>query len=596
MKRISIVIIVALLVLGAGVSCSILKGNDAEEKVKNFLTRFATDLQQADSIAANHFKTDHSAWALRSALKVLRNDVESPVTASALFSQPVITINDSIVVSIPVTLTADSAGISSQRITNLEMTLVQTDTTFIITRWNGEDFYETFWSYSSAISAGQTAHEIAETRGHFYERAIQLQESYDSVIWFLAMDPINYYYVVSGNWENPYGKPLKTDSYRMGLADESGKEIIPLNFDLIGMPGELSEDLIEVKNANKFGCYKLSTSQLVIPAEYDWIIPYNENLLVKQDTVFGWYDTQLIYHAGYPDANAQNYIRSFKFFPEQINLNNKDATYLEIPNEEYAAVGYTIPAGYFTYFGVFDEIEGGYQSEIFNERADLEYKEAQVGFFEKITTTFSALITQARDAYVYSREGFYDHQKITVFNNNGELVTEHDLGGKGELKFRMLSEDVLEIKISPTEDDMNNYMEPSESEINTPRYVYFSAEGDRALTPLKTNRWYACTAFAKLDSSYVTGNFTAYNEEGNAVSLTVLSTETLTDMRNEILAEYGYTFQDPDVLQRFKYQDWYNPMHTTLADFQEQLTAVDRHNLKFLEKFLGPVDNSAPLM
>lgn len=595
MNRISLVIIAMLLVLGTLVGCSILKGNDAEGKVKHYLARFAADIQQSDSLAAEHFRTDHSSWALRSALKVLRNDVESPVTTNLMFPQAIVTLTDSIVVRVPVALTADSVGVTSQRMTTLEMTLIQQDTTFVITNWNGEVFYEDFWSFSRNILAGQTANEIQESRGHFYARARELQQTYDSVVWFLNMEPAHYYYVINGSWENPNGDALKSENYRMGLVDESGKQIIPLEFDLIGMPGESGEGLVEVKNSNKVGLYKLSTGEQVIPADYDWIIPYENSFLVKQDTTIGWYDTQFAFHACFPDEHAQGYIRGFKFFPEHVTLNNKEATYLEIPNEEYAAVGYIIPASYYTYFEIFDEIEGGYQSDIFNELAELEYKEAQVGFFDKITNTFSALITQARDAYVYSREGFYDHQKIAFMDNKGELINEHDLGGKGALTFRMLDETRLEIKISPTEDDVNGYLEPNETEVNPPGYTYFAAENG-SLTPLKSNRWYACTEFAKLDSTYITGAFTIYKEDGTSEKTTILSTETLADMRNEILAEYGYIFQNADVMENFKYRDWYKPQFATVADFQADLSEIDRHNLVFLEKILGPVDNNAPLL
>jgi hypothetical protein len=597
MNRISVLMIIALLSLGVIVSCSILKGKDAEGQVKRYLARFETDLQQSDSLAAEHFRTDHSSWALQSALQVLRNQVESPVSIRAMFSQAVITINDSILVSVPVTMTADSVGVASTRLTNLHMTLQQNDTTFVITRWNGEEFYEAFWSYSNAITSGQTANQIRESRGHFYARALELEETYDSVIWFANTEPVHYYYVVSGTWNN-YERP-PTDSYRMGLVDESGKQIIPMEFDLIGIPGALGEDLIEVKDAHKFGCYKLSTGQQLIPAEYDWIIPYENVFLVKQDTVVGWIDAGQAFHAGYPDGAAEAYIRGFKFLPEQITLSNPDATYLEIPSEQYAAVGYTIPASYYTYFGIFDEIEGGYQAEIFNEEADVEYKEARLSFFEKITGTFSALITEARDAYVYSREGFYDHQKITFMNNSGERIQEHDLGWKGELAFRMVDDTHLEIKITPLAEEFSEYdmMEASDVETNLARYVYFAVAGDQEVTPLESTRRYACTEFVKLDSSYLTGDFRLYNtEDRSTTNSTFVSNETLTKMRNEILAGYGYIFQDEEVLNSFKYNDAYNPRYATVADFQEELSEIDRHNLIFFEKILGPVDNSAAFL
>ena len=599
MNRISIFTITALLSLGVIVGCSVLKGNDAEVNVKNFLSRFAADIQRSDSISAEHFKTDHSEWALRAALRVLNNKMESPVTTAAMFTQATITISDSIFVRVPVSFSADSAGTKTERLTNLEMTLVQMDTTFKITRWNGESFYEEFWAYSNAIEAGQTALHIEESRGQLFARALELQQQFDSVIWVSGIGTTkNYYYVVSGQWEQPYSeKPLPVWQYQMGLVDETGKEIVPVAFDLIGMPGD--DDRIEVRKNNLYGLYQLSTGKELLPSEYAWIVPYNQdgtNVLVKKDTLLGWIDEQWAFHAGLPNKEAEEYIRQFKFLPDEIKLNKDDATFLEIPSERQAGKGVLIPDSYYTYFGIFDEIENDFVMEIFNEEAGVEYKEARLSFFEKITGAFSALISDARDAYVYSREGFYDHQKVTFINSKGEFITTHDLREKGKLAFRMIDDTHLEVKISPSEEVTGDYMEPAEGEINTPQYVYFAADGDQALIPLETNRWHACTAFAKLDSSYVTGNFTVYDEEGTSTEATFLSTATLTSMRNEILADYGYIFQNPDVLENFKYRDWYKPQYASVADFEEELSEIDRHNLNFLEKILGPVDTSTTAM
>lgn len=597
MKSVSGISLIVLLALGTMVSCSILKGNDAEGKIKNYLVRFAVELQQSDSLAATHFKTDQSEWALRSALQLLRNTMESPVEVTTMFQQAFVTINDSILVSIPVIMRTDSAGMVTQRLTNLEMTLQENDTTFVITRWNGENFYEQFWSYSNAITAGQNVAKIRESRGHFYARAKELQETYDSVIWFANTDPVHYYYVVNGTWSNPYGQQLPVEQYRMGLVDDSSKVIVPVEFDLIGMPGELGEDLIEVKNNNRFGCYKLSTGQELIPAEYDWIIPYENILLVKNDTLTGWFDTQQAFHAGYPNKDAEAYVKGFKFLPESIRLDNSDAQYLEIPSESHASVGYLIPASYYTHLGIFDEIEGGFEGEIFNEEAGTEYMEAEMSFLEKITSKLSALITDARDAYVYSREGFYDHQKIAFLNDKGEVVKEHDLGLKGELSFNMVDSTRLEVKVTPGTDEGDGY----ESEYlggmsNIPQYTYFSVADDQ-LIPLESHRWYTFTEFIKLDSSYITGEFHVYNEEQQIwEDVTILPTETLTRMRNEILADYGYIFTDQDAIESFKYNKWYQAKYTSVSEFETELSEIDRHNLKFLEKILGPVDASTAAM
>jgi hypothetical protein len=70
---------------------------------------------------------------------------------------------------------------------------------------------------------------------------------------------------------------------------------------------------------------------------------------------------------------------------------------------------------------------------------------------------------------------------------------------------------------------------------------------------------------------------------------TFLSDSSLMRMRNEILAEYGYIFPDDRTTEHFKYFSWYLPRFGSVATFESALTDIDRHNLKFLEKILGPL-------
>ena len=61
-------------------------------------------------------------------------------------------------------------------------------------------------------------------------------------------------------------------------------------------------------------------------------------------------------------------------------------------------------------------------------------------------------------------------------------------------------------------------------------------------------------------------------------------------MRDEILAEYGFIFPIEKTNENFKLNSWYQPRYESLAQIEDQLTDIDRHNLKFLERILGPLE------
>jgi hypothetical protein len=62
-------------------------------------------------------------------------------------------------------------------------------------------------------------------------------------------------------------------------------------------------------------------------------------------------------------------------------------------------------------------------------------------------------------------------------------------------------------------------------------------------------------------------------------------------MRNEILADYGYSFKDQAILQHFKLHNvYYKPKYENYDDFLHEMSDVDKHNLFFLEKIIGTLN------
>jgi hypothetical protein len=91
-----------------------------------------------------------------------------------------------------------------------------------------------------------------------------------------------------------------------------------------------------------------------------------------------------------------------------------------------------------------------------------------------------------------------------------------------------------------------------------------------------------------MDSSYLTGEFVYWDSTQRAtVTRDFVSNATMIEMRNEILAVYGYEFADPKLVEQFRYRDWYVIRHEHYEDFWDTMTEIDKHNLEFLESMIG---------
>lgn len=90
-----------------------------------------------------------------------------------------------------------------------------------------------------------------------------------------------------GGWVNYFldNEASRSTGYKMGLVDGDGVEVVPVSFDLVGTPGMAMNDVVEVKKDDKVGYYQLSDAKMIVPVEYEWIIPVSETsdfVLVKR--------------------------------------------------------------------------------------------------------------------------------------------------------------------------------------------------------------------------------------------------------------------------------------------------------------------------
>jgi hypothetical protein len=424
-------------------------------------------------------------------------------------------------------------------------------------------------------------------REAIYSKAKEIQQHYDSVIWYASYEKMNYFYVVNGSWNNYFvnDEPaLKSKGYTMGLVDDTGAVIIPLEYDLIGTIGFDVPGLIEIKKDGKVGFFNLETKQFVVTPAYEMIIPYtadNSFALVKRDSSYGWIDHQYQYHEGFPSLSSEQWVKNFEFLPKNLMLKNDVRTLCEIPNESNAGYGIVMPPSYLVSTGVFSEIIGGISTTPMPINGWTESVETKGTFLKNVTDQINAVVTTITERYIDGREEFYTYNRMTLVNNKQDTLAVSDLYTSGNISFKKLNDSVLEVKY-----DQENAEGSEFAEYNMSTYTYFSLGADLSVKPTKSHRNFPQTQFVKLDSSYLSGDFTRWeNDEEKKTSF--LSLETVTYMRNEILADYGFRFVDPEMEARFKYNNWYKPQYDKPEEFEELLTAEDRHNLDFLERIIA---------
>jgi hypothetical protein len=573
-------LVVAVVVSG----CSVIKSEDPSQQVRAFLTEFQSSLAKSDQEILQYFRVKQSREAVLSVVAILQGK-DKHVTCDAQFGQASIFVEKSgFRVAIPATFKLSGGEPSDYTEATLTIWLLPEDKTFKITEIEGNEFYQAFTSFKNQHDWQIATTSAIEERLAVYENARALEAKFDSVIWYTTYGKNNFFYVVSGEWTNYFiwsGKDEKRNpDAKMGLADSNGELIIPIAYDLIGTPGFEMENVVEVKKDGKVGYFDIDKKQLIVPAEYDVIIPYSTGncfAIVKKDTVYGWVSRDYSYTEGFPDAAAKEVLDTYSFLPKNLRLKSGDQAFCEIPHTKYAGNGIIMPSTYLVINGLFDEIESGITTTSVPMNAHTEYKETKGTWLSQISDGLIAVITSMNERYLDGREEFYESNNIMFVNSKRDTVGLAKISG-GELAIRSIDGSLLEV----TTPEGWWFMENDVSdENNLTHYDYFAIVEYGSVVRLESKRLFPQTEFVKLDSSYLTGSFTVYNSElDREETRTFLSLKTIMNMRDEILSTYGYAFPEDYHPGDGNWQS-YEPSYT--ADLVDSMNEVDKHNLKFLE-------------
>lgn len=591
MNRFQSAVALICIVLGS-VSCSVIKTDDSDKVIRDYLTLFKENLSGSDDQILNQFRVKQSRDAVLMVVDILQNKDPFIVCEANMMNARLLRINDHVQVEIPVIFRVKELESKDTLATSLNLTITPEDETFKITDLSGEKFYQEFLQIKNQ-NAWEAEKKLAiRDRMWIYENAKKLESKFDSVIWFSAYENQNYFYVVEGKWINlffDYNTKNEKNIYaKMGLADSEGNLIIPIQYDQLGTIGFTDRYMIEVIRDNKVGYFNIKTRKEVIEPVYDLIVYYgweNAWAAVKRDSVYGWIDTDFNFHEGFVSDKMEKWVTDFEYLKQKIHLKAGYYSYCEIPNAEYAGSGIIIPPAYLSEAGIFDLIEGGFSSASasFGGYGWTDYKETTNSFLEAITSNLRAVITTIRERYLEGREEFYTHSNVTFVDSKNNKLGTSIIPGEST-SIRAIDSTLLEVRTPQS----NWFMEENAcDESNLYEHNYFKIQPEGRIEAVNSKRFYAQTEYVKLDSSYLTGNFIIY-KDNQELNTTFLSVRTITYMRDEILAAYGYNFPGSKEERYFNYvRDKGLPQYSSIEDIEPMLSEVDKHNLTFLDKMLN---------
>lgn len=468
---------------------------------------------------------------------------------------------------------------------------------FLITEIEGDLLHQRFTAFNNRnFWETEFAMEYEKRKG-IYELVASLQSGVDSIIWFSKYRDRLYFYFTEGEWVNSkfsnrykildsIAKP--TNYYKMGLLDDQGTVIIPAEFDLIGTLGFDTENLVEVKQNGKFGMYHLESMLPVIPVVYDVLIPYagEKNIIIAQEgDRMGWFNSDFLYFEGLPPIpKIDEYLANYRYLDKGLVIQQGNQTMMEIPDKEYLGNGFLVPPSYLLNLHMMDSIEWGFMTtkRIFN--ASIEKKEFTGLSIQTIKEKFKALIVLVKAKYMDGREEFYQYNRLALIDETKKIKSVQNYSGSDLMSIRYLS-DLGYFEGRTT----NPYglWEIDVPEFGIQDYYYFKIEEDGKFIGLTGSRAFEQTKFTKMDSSYLKGKFLVTIANDKTVETDFLSTQTIQYMIDEILAENGYLFPDPDREDLF-YNSYENlkknglEKEPSLEKVVQNLSEIEKHNYEFL--------------
>ena len=600
MKRVSLLLFLILF----SASCAVQNTND--DQIKNFLTSFEEKISASENDILQLFKLSHEANASQEGImKVLqilqnKNEQKDSLHCSIDFNNPkIVKQENKFSLTLQVVFTSIEPNVIYEKKSQLELILSPFQGKYYVSEFLGNNVFNDYQNAINELKYSKNREKDIASKKLFFDQAEKIKKLYDldSVVWYTQYKDSIYYYAILGPWhvDLGYEKSFTDVGHKMGLISESGRIVIPIEYNLISTIAFEQDDVIEVKKDGLVGQFSIE-GKLIVEPIYNQIVPFEQNgvyALVKKENKDGWLDNFLKFHEGLPNEEAIKYIQTFSFLNNKQTINKDNTTITEVLNPEHIGYGIVMPTQHFVCNNLLPEIVSDiYLGETTNGWGNTSELARNVTFYDKVVDNFSALFVYLNDTYVEGREEFYTRSQLIIIDHENNHILTEELYGD-DITFIQIDSTIIELRISGNLNEEKDYGYNRPEIWYAPRYQYFQKE-DGIISKLKSNRTYDFTSFVKIDSSYLEGTFYTFNEDTQTYTESNLpNEETLALMRNEILADYGYIFKDEAAKEHFKsFYPGYNPRYTSYSEFIDIMTDIDKQNLNFLEKIIGTLNKN----
>lgn len=419
----------------------------------------------------------------------------------------------------------------------------------------------------------------------------QLQKKYDSVVYYADVNETNLFYVVMGNWGDPYShdpdEQRNSGDYKIGVVTADDKTIIPVEFDKIYNPNGSFAGMIEVEKQGKRGLYSIEGKIFLLP-EYDGIFPVTLRDVyaqVEKDGKFGWVNNNGVVSfdaASNPNKDLFKSPLTSKLVSDWSFTYPGDVTTLRPPPHDDYDQALIVYPSYLYDLGITPVAHSHISVAESEWGMGMEENTIRVEKAESIADKFYAFVGFFMEAGSDARGYHTEKNDVFVVNKEGAVVSRLPNFTMDEGR-----QDPCDAKVTYKSIEPGFYETSTGSGI----FKYYKINTDGEIEELETPRRYDFTKYVKIDESYFGGcqwehiPFEARGDEDESFNLVMtngLSYQDLDVMRNEIFAEYGFIFKSDKWKIYFGEKDWYKPQ---FENVDHLMTETDKHNVRFILEY-----------
>jgi len=420
----------------------------------------------------------------------------------------------------------------------------------------------------------------------------KLDAAYDRAPYFFTLKDQVFFYVCKGDWTKLKEGKFKTTDGRLGIVNQNGEVLLPVEYSKLYNPDATADSYIEVEKNGKKGLYNYLTGKIIEP-QFDVIFPSHLSGYIafgkSGNDYFSITESAIENYTGeIPTYDKQKW--TFDIHSEQLTLlfDSYCERYEEGDMQEPRGV--VVLPSYIAQLNIMPELldyinsaEGEYgtsateskivQAESFSDKLYALF----ISFYEEGVDGRGWQITEKSVAVVDDKNNVLSTEKLLTSMDYSYLYH----CGEGCSGYQFLN-GLIEVK---------NVVDNNEPEVpytNMTYYTYYQINDQGIIQKLNSPRFFDFTKYTLLKEDYFKGcllvkmneSIEVGDQSGNMWQSEHLSMDDLDLMRNEIYAEYGLIFKTEKWKKYFGAKPWYKPQYDNVDHL---LSNMDKENIKLIQ-------------